>query len=77
MSMTTEMDSETPISHPCCTIIAMTLTKIMPTLTIAQNAISILHVTIVNMTNANMMAIMTPCYADYTKAYSVTIQPRY
>ena len=74
MMITTEMDSETPNSHPCNAMIATTLM-----ITIATHKIEIVASTMFLVANSKIRkakhaAIAIPCTAEVTKALSDAIQ---
>ena len=72
--MTTDIDSETPNSHPCIDIMATTLTITIVTQPMAIVARIQFWVASSKMQYAKVMAIMIPLTAEVTKARSEAIQ---
>lgn len=74
--MTTDIDSETPSSHPFSTITATTVTTTTATLKIAKRERITFLVAINKMTNAKAIAQIIPFVAEVKKALSDCIQPQ-
>jgi len=72
--MTTEIDSDTPSSHPFITIIPTTLTMTTPTLRIDRTASMMFYVAINKIRKAKIIAQVIPLMADVKKAFSDCIQ---
>jgi len=73
MRITTDIDSETPNSHPCIAIIATTLTITIETQPTAIPARIQFLVANNNMQDAKVMAIIIPLTAEVTNALSDAI----
>jgi hypothetical protein len=74
MRMTTEIDSDTPNSHPYIDMIATTLTITIVTHPIATEARMIFWVAINKIQKAKVIAMIIPLTADDTNALSEAIQ---
>ena len=73
--MTTQIDSETPSSHPFITIIATTLTITIETQKMERNAIIMFLVARSKIVNENIIAIVMPYIAEVANALSAIMVP--